>query len=72
MTEHCCEVWPKICGHFHYFGFADGSKPDVRIMPYIPHTDGKWRVNYCPSCGAEIRSKDFDVADIDESLRGLT
>lgn len=52
----CCEVWRQIKPAFGWFGFV-GIEPDVRIMPYITGDDGEqWRVNHCPSCGAERRN----------------
>lgn len=49
----CCEVFPKIATQFSWF-VSEGRT--LFVMPNIDLPDNKFRVNYCPSCGAEIRS----------------
>lgn len=47
----CCGVLEKMS--IGWMCFEDGTK----AMAYIPEIEGdtKFRVNYCPSCGANIR-----------------
>jgi hypothetical protein len=51
-TPDCCEAWPKMLAAFYWFRFDE--EPDYVAMPCIQTSD-LWRVNYCPSCGAEVR-----------------
>jgi hypothetical protein len=51
VTPDCCSVWPRIVRRFGWFGIDD--QPEIRLMPYIASGGHNWRVNYCPSCGAE-------------------
>lgn len=55
-TPDCCDIWPKIRDSFAWFQFDDYR--NVYAMPCIEDVECKpvWRVNYCPSCGAERRS----------------
>ena len=67
-TKDCCEIWPKLLPAFDWM-----SAPiDGRVMVMMPHfqpypQSEKWRVNYCPSCGAERR----DVMISQETLADL-
>jgi len=49
-TPDCCEVWPLLRGGLQWLEFGD--EPGCYAMASI-HA---WRVNHCPSCGAERRS----------------
>lgn len=53
VTPPCCSVWNELRTDFGWM-IPEGS-PHIRIMPYIIMGGTKWRVNYCPSCGAERR-----------------
>jgi hypothetical protein len=54
VTPTCCDVWSKLIKSFFWYYFV--NYPEYRAMPCIPDTDGyKWRVNYCPSCGQNVR-----------------
>lgn len=48
----CCPVWPLLLHRFSWFRDEDGN----RMMPHYPEPGGMWRVNHCPSCGADVRS----------------
>lgn len=59
--RHCCEVFPKMIDRFSWFVFmGDHSR---RCMPYIRRTDGEWRINFCPSCGSDVRAVEIDEND---------
>ena len=48
--KQCCEVLDLVV---LWFKTQDGDK----ILPHLIGTDGnKYRVNYCPSCGKNIRA----------------
>jgi hypothetical protein len=66
-AKDCCEVWAKICGYFEWMTPGDSS----RIMPHITHRDAKFRVNYCPSCGAECRAIETTSTAVSISRAGL-
>ena len=53
VSPDCCEVWPEIAPTFEWYRFEDW--PDLVCMPCIRVGNTSWRVNHCPSCGAEIR-----------------
>lgn len=57
IDEPCCEVWSKICGAFAWMKYSDC--PRVMAMPHIKSAGSSWRINHCPSCGAEVRGKEF-------------
>jgi len=52
--KHCCESFKHFIPLFNWMTYnLEGAK---YIMPHIIVNDNyKLRVNYCPSCGAEIR-----------------
>ena len=52
-TPDCCEVWPKLLHLFQWMR-PDGQ-PDLLMMPYYTVGVDKWRINFCPSCGKEVR-----------------
>lgn len=54
ITKDCCPTWPCLVDAFGWM-VAQGEE-DRRIMPHIDHNSKKWRINYCPSCGAERRN----------------
>lgn len=51
QTKICCDVLEKL--NLGWFEFDDGSL----TMPYIFDIENniKYRVNFCPSCGKNIR-----------------
>lgn len=50
LTKPCCEVLEKL--EIGWMNTEEGT----RLMPYIEGDDGNmYRVNFCPSCGTEIR-----------------
>jgi hypothetical protein len=53
-TPDCCDVWPLLRPGLAWFEFAD--EPGCYAMASIPAGGTAWRVNHCPSCGAERRS----------------
>lgn len=52
--KHCCEVFPKIQDQFIWFSVA--LNRNTRCMPCLHEVDADYRVNFCPSCGANVRS----------------
>ncbi len=56
-TKDCCEIWPKLL-------------PAFEMMPHFqpyPQSE-KWRINYCPSCGAERRDVMISQETLADSL----
>ena len=65
MKNSCCEVFPKLVKNFKWFSYIDNGKK-IYLMPCLSDDifySDKLRVNYCPSCGANIS----DIT-IDENL----
>ena len=60
--EFCCEVWPLISGYFGWMAYE--HSPSILTMPHIQLDTAKMRVNFCPSCGKEIRSINMAREDI--------
>lgn len=56
-TEDCCKVWPKLWWAFYWMTTEDRLH---LVMPYMQAPNSghaqKWRVNHCPSCGADVRN----------------
>jgi hypothetical protein len=55
----CCDVFVKLIKDDDFILWMSYNKDDgtkVMVMPYFLVSDGKYRVNNCPSCGKEIRS----------------
>lgn len=50
QTVACCTAWKDIRHALAWHYFVD--HPGLLCMPSISNG---WRVNYCPSCGAETR-----------------
>lgn len=55
VTPPCCEVWIRLAPLFRWCVFGDW--PHLRSMPSLD----RWRVNFCPSCGAPRR----DAVEVD-------
>lgn len=53
-TDDCCKIWPRLWWAFYWLTDESGT---LLVMPYLqaPNEGDKWRVNYCPSCGADVR-----------------
>jgi hypothetical protein len=51
-TPPCCDAWPAWADDAAWYAYEDD--PTVLIMPHLAGT--RYRVNYCPTCGAERRS----------------
>ena len=54
----CCDFFGKMRHHFEWFSYQDDDNKKVRCMPVLKSCDGitKLRINYCPSCGKEVRN----------------
>ena len=53
-TSDCCAAWADALSLFDWYSLED--HPDLLIMPYFFRSRKRhWRVNYCPSCGANRR-----------------
>lgn len=52
-TPDCCDVWPLLRPGLEWLEFAD--EPGCYAMACISAGGTLWRVNRCPSCGAERR-----------------
>ena len=59
--KYCCESFKDFIPLFNWMTYnLEGAK---YIMPHIIVNDNyKLRVNYCPSCGTEIR--DIELTEI--------
>lgn len=55
IDEFCCYGFERMSKKIQWMTYADGGPP-IATMPYIQCGDDKMRVNFCPSCGKEIRS----------------
>jgi hypothetical protein len=61
-TEPCCEVFPQIAHHFGWMSPED--EPETACLAHIKGKDGRdYHLNYCPSCGKEIRGVVMNVND---------
>ena len=60
--KHCCESFKDFIPLLNWFAYDDiGVK--IYVMPYMQiEQSNKLRVNYCPSCGTEIR--DIELTEI--------
>lgn len=52
MAKYCCSNFKKISGHFRWMRTNDS----IYLAPHFPVADVKYRINFCPSCGKDIRS----------------
>jgi hypothetical protein len=50
----CCGTFEKYAKEFTWMTLEDYS---IYLMPHIG--DDKYRINHCPTCGAEIRNVRF-------------
>jgi hypothetical protein len=51
-TPPCCSVWKDIRHDFKWYSFFD--YPGYLCMPSLSNG---WRVNFCPSCGEQVRNQ---------------
>jgi len=67
MKKYCCEVFPKIATGLSWMSYTNDNKESILCMPYIEdECTTKYRVNYCPSCGSEIRSIEINALEFSE------
>jgi hypothetical protein len=50
-TPACCMVWKDIRHEFKWSAFI--KHPNILAMPSVGNG---WRVNFCPSCGSDVRN----------------
>lgn len=69
VTPDCCPQWKAFAPLFDWYHFADF--PGLACMPNVrataPDSNGiihKWRVQFCPACGAERRNVIMWVEDL--------
>jgi hypothetical protein len=62
-TPDCCEVWPKILHVFNWMRYD--AWPSLCSMPHFRVGKDAWRVNHCPSCGADRRNANARRARIE-------
>ena len=62
MNDFCCEVFPKIMGKFSWMSY-DNGKQSILCMPYIQIEKTKYRINSCPSCGADVRHTEISAIE---------
>lgn len=55
VAEMCCEIFPKLIESFDWFTIDNDNCGKDYIMPNIKRGIISYRVNHCPSCGAEVR-----------------
>lgn len=64
QDEFCCQVLPEILNHFQWMS-ADFEGEKKLLMPHFnTHGNIRYRVNHCPSCGAEIRDIEINEEDL--------
>lgn len=61
----CCKAFEEIIPELGWFKTIQENKDDkiIFMMPYIENKGVKYRVNFCPSCGTNIRSIIIDEFD---------
>lgn len=50
----CCGIFEKYAKSFKWMSRYDDNKNKIYLMPHIG--ENMYRINNCPTCGAEIRS----------------
>lgn len=68
-TQFCCEPYKKMVQTFQWFSY---EKDGIRhfVMPSISVDGNFWRVNYCPSCGAETREIEIPEEEYQKVISG--
>ena len=58
QSINCCDYFEKMRHNFEWFSYQDENNKKVYFMPTLRDCNGhtKLRVNYCPSCGKEVRA----------------
>ena len=62
QTPICCEQFKRLICTFEWFGFQNDDD-DKLLMPHITVNDVKVRINFCPSCGANVRNIQITKSD---------
>lgn len=54
----CCDGFEKHAKHLDWMWFNDDNGQNILVMPHIliSNTTERLRVNYCPTCGHNIRA----------------
>jgi hypothetical protein len=68
MIEICCNGFRKIAKRLSWYSYGEDDEKTL-IMPFIFNAPGEYRVNFCPSCGKNIRDieiKESDFRQIDK------
>lgn len=58
----CCEVFEQIAGRFEWMSYQ--QQPEVLTMPHFQIGGNKWRINFCPACGREIRAINYPADNL--------
>ena len=62
----CCEWFPRMMNQFDWFSFLDDKGDKIYCMPCVKDLDDnrQLRVNYCPSCGKEVRGIELKQVNV--------
>jgi hypothetical protein len=63
MTKFCCETFPKNASSFSWMTYKNTTNESILCMPYIQDGLVKYRVNYCPYCGKEVRDIEINLTE---------
>jgi hypothetical protein len=56
----CCEPFAKLIHQINWFSYTNDEGEIIMLMPCFIGSDGnKYRINYCPTCGADVRQLKF-------------
>jgi hypothetical protein len=58
----CCKPFESMVSEFMWYTFEDNGQI-FYVMPCIVLNDISWRVNFCPSCGENVRSIRIESED---------
>lgn len=64
-TKEMCSCFRLFIPFVQWMATEDG----IRLMPHIIDGENRWRINYCPSCGKEVRSIELTEDEMSNYLR---
>lgn len=62
VKGECCDYWLKMAPHLSWYEMevtSRGTSSIIKIMPHIQCDGGDLRVNFCPSCGKNVRDYEY-------------
>jgi hypothetical protein len=63
LEATCCKPFENMVLEFQWYSVAEDNGQIFYVMPCIVSNGASWRVNFCPSCGENVRYIRIEAQD---------